>query len=76
MVGIESLDGIQHSCGLQDGVQGVEELASCGPIEEEGVHVEVCDIVSEGHHNNLVRGHRQTFSTASSGTDIVSVRPS
>ena len=40
-VGIEALDMIQHIFGRRYDVQG--------EIEEEGVHVEVCDLGSKGY---------------------------
>ena len=49
MVGIESLDVIEYQCGRRGGVQVYYGFASCGSIEEEGVHVEFCDLGSEGY---------------------------
>ena len=49
MVGIETLYLIEDCCGSWDGGYGVDGFTSRGSIDEEGVHVEVCDLVSEGY---------------------------
>ena len=49
MVGIEYLNVIKFQFGHQDGVQGFYVFTYHGAIEEEGVHVELCDLGSEGY---------------------------
>ena len=49
MVGVEMLDVIEYCFRLRDSVKGVDGFTSCGSIEEECVHVEVCYLVSEGY---------------------------
>ena len=44
---IEERNVIHHICGWRDVIQQVEGFVSCGPMEDKGVNVEVCDLGSE-----------------------------